>query len=475
MRKLFAGFLAMAGILNAQTVQDMNSISVFSNEINAGSARYIGMGGAMGALGGDVSSISQNPAGAAVAITSSMDVSLAITDYKNKSKFGNSFTGKDNTTFINNFGGNLVFNLNSPKWTRFSVAVNFTEESLDNYLWLGRNDQISGTYQTGEDPDEFTHYSMAGYYDELSGYKSKVAFNFSASYEDWLYLGLGLNAHDVRQTNYVTFFEDTTGEDGDGAVYGYDLNGTPYSSRGSGFSFAFGAIAKTKDNLRFGAAYHTPVWYWNIDENFFADLQIGENFNYDLYYDQYDRNANGKLVGSVGAVLGKSLAVDLDMTAHFNGDNKLRPNRYFTDTNRFIKDNMKTSLELRAGAEYRYEKFRLRAGYNFVESPFKNLSLDSDFGNGTHNVEKVSKPFRGDINRFSVGAGYDFGGFYLDFAYQFQQQKYKYIFGNGVYVDYDYNEDAVYYAALPYYADYNYVADVKKNNNMFLISAGWQF
>lgn len=58
--------LCVAYISNAQTL-DYNDIGVlFSTENINGTARYNAMSGAFGALGGDLSSIETNPAGAAV-------------------------------------------------------------------------------------------------------------------------------------------------------------------------------------------------------------------------------------------------------------------------------------------------------------------------------------------------------------------------------------------------------------------------
>lgn len=111
--------------------------------------------------------------------------------------------------------------------------------------------------------------------------------------------------------------------------------------------------------------------------------------------------------------------------------------------------------------------------HNYVQSPFDEISLDADLGNGQVVTQNFDQIVRGDVNRFSVGAGYDFGGFYLDAAYQFQNQKYSYVFGNGEYVDYDGGN--VYLATLPLNAGHNYVSEVENNRGMFLLTAGWQF
>ena len=52
--------LTAAGIVSAQT--DLDALR-YSQSSLAGTARYISMGGAFGALGADMSSISTNPAG----------------------------------------------------------------------------------------------------------------------------------------------------------------------------------------------------------------------------------------------------------------------------------------------------------------------------------------------------------------------------------------------------------------------------
>lgn len=473
MKRFFVGLICLTGIVNAQTVQDINSVSAYSNEINAGSARYMGMGGSMGALGGDISSVEQNPAGLAVAITSDINVGLGVATYKNESKFGNTFKTDDSDVDFSNIGSNFVFNTNSGAWNRFSIGIKYSQESLDNYIHLGKNDNVQETLLTNEDLNEYTTYKMAGYHDEVVGRKTKMSINFGASYKDQIYLGAGMNFHDVQYDNYIAFDEDT-----DGTVYRYELNGTPYRSSATGVSLNAGIIGKVNEQFRLGLAYHSPVWYRNIQEEFFANLQVNDtDYEYDLYYSEFDRNSNSRLVASAGVVIGKSLALNADYTLHMNGSMKLKPSQYYTATNTFYDDYLKSSSEFRFGGEFRVDKFRLRAGYNYVQSPYDNDNLVLTYQNGTDGVTNsgnISKAFQGDTNRFSIGAGYDFGGFYLDVAYQYQTQKYSYIFGNGDYVDYDTYDNTVYYATLPLNT-YNYVADVENRRGLFLLTAGWQF
>ena len=56
---LGSALLMVSATINAQSVYD---ITKFSNTDLEGTSRFIGMGGAMGALGGDISTIATNPA-----------------------------------------------------------------------------------------------------------------------------------------------------------------------------------------------------------------------------------------------------------------------------------------------------------------------------------------------------------------------------------------------------------------------------
>jgi hypothetical protein len=466
MKKIVAGVFCVAGFVHAQTVQDLNSLSAYSSDINAGSARYIGMGGSMGALGGDISSIEQNPAGLALAIASDVNVTLGVNSYNNQAKFGNSFETKENNVMFSNVGATFVFNPNAGNWNRFSIGIKYSQESLDNWVRLGRNENIRTSIV---DSIGTTNYTMQGYQDEVVGFKTKMSLDFGASYNDRLFLGLGLNMHDVQYDNYVVFDEDT-----DGTVYRYDLNGTPYSAVGTGVSVSAGVIGKINDNVRLGLAYHSPTWYGRIEETYYADLPISDgNYRYDLWYSEYDRNSNGRFVASAGMVVAKSLALNLDYTLNMNSSTKLKPSGNFTNVNNFLDDYYQSSSEIRVGGEYRLNKFKIRAGYNYVQSPFDELSLNADYGNGQVVSQNIDNAIRGDVNRFSVGAGYDFGGFYVDAAYQFQNQKYSYVFGNGEYVDYDGGD--VYLATIPLNAGHNFVSEIDNKRGLFLLTAGWQF
>ena len=65
----------------AQSIED---VLRFTRSELKGSARYVSMGGAFQALGGDLSAVSGNPAGAAVFLNSELGVTLNAMDNKIK-------------------------------------------------------------------------------------------------------------------------------------------------------------------------------------------------------------------------------------------------------------------------------------------------------------------------------------------------------------------------------------------------------
>ena len=83
-RLLYILVLLPLGI-NAQNMYDVSSL--FGNDLT-GTARYVGMGGSMSALGADMSTMSTNPAGMAmyrsndVSITAALDVKSNRADYE---------------------------------------------------------------------------------------------------------------------------------------------------------------------------------------------------------------------------------------------------------------------------------------------------------------------------------------------------------------------------------------------------------
>ena len=117
--------ITLSQTINAQNLEDLKR---YVNESYIGTARYNSMGGAFGALGGDFSSINNNPASAAVFNYSQIGLSLDYENEENFSNYKNSIINESLSDFnINQFG--MIFVLkkenSSNNWSRLNFAFNY--------------------------------------------------------------------------------------------------------------------------------------------------------------------------------------------------------------------------------------------------------------------------------------------------------------------------------------------------------------
>ena len=127
--------------LNAQDITDAVR---FSNQDILGTARYRGMSGAFGALGGDLSSLQVNPAGSAVFLNSSGSITLSSGNVTNDVNYTNDFnsTSSNNLNF-NQFGAVFVYkNRNeSSKFNKLSLGITYdqTTDFTETFNAIGRS------------------------------------------------------------------------------------------------------------------------------------------------------------------------------------------------------------------------------------------------------------------------------------------------------------------------------------------------
>lgn len=318
-------YLLISGLLIMQNAvsQTVNDVTYFlGSELN-GSARYNGMAGAFGALGGDLSAISINPAGSSVFLHSEFGGTLTYNSKSVEGSYFNTLTTKeDNHLKFDQIGAVFVFNNNNPEspWTRISTGINshrvskFEQNSrvlgsntngVDNYflyfadglpfnnLPLYEGETIPEVYRVlGEEngfaaqqaflgyqtyiinprtftDDETTYYSNVEYssvdheLDILTkGLHRKTSLNFSALFKEILHLGVNLNIHKLEYHSDQKFFE--SGQNPSSPVYNIDFeNGI--SSYGEGASAQFGAILRLK-KIRIGLTYDSPQYIDILDE-----------------------------------------------------------------------------------------------------------------------------------------------------------------------------------------------------------------
>lgn len=438
-RNLTLALIPAAFYLNAQDITLIrNTAEVYSAPITSGTAKYNAMAGAMGALGGDISTINTNPAGLGVFITSDASLTLNIDSNKNKSSIaGNQKDYSTNNTNFGQVGGVLSFPIHSNSdWKFVNVGLNYSYQNLENYIETPAN----GTIFANTNGDTMTNLGHAY---NRTGDISKLNIGVGANYDNTFYVGASLNFTKVELSQYDSqkFLLSS-----DNKVYDLNANYSPYSEDTSGFSLSAGVIAKVSNEVRLGASIETPTW-WSMDRVFVANTTDTQGNIYAREYTE-DRTLTSpmKMTLSGAFVPNKNFAINVDYSLGLTKPKYKVQGEAESMLNDFFKQHYTNVSEVKVGAEYRLNNLRLRGGYGYASNPFENKALI------------------GERHTIGVGAGYNFKSFYLDLAYQNISADYTNYYGGGDYfgnsLDLQSNESS---------------ANVKNNRNVFFLTAGWKF
>lgn len=441
-----------------------NSIDVYSNSPMVGSSKFNAMGGANGALGGDANSLLTNPAGLGVAISGGVSGTLSIMGNKNTSSLAGASSSYSNTKGdLGNVGGVMTFQLMTRSaWKFINVGVNFSNQSLDNYVESPGNSNIIYDFPNSTNSSSYDRHAYNRY-----GNLSKTSIGVGANYNHSLYIGAGLNFLNASldQSDTASFRSLNSN-----STELFSKNGTPYYERSNGFSASLGVIGKLGPNFRLGASVETPT-FWNIDKsyNFYNDPKYGD----DVGFESNKFTSPLKATVSAAFVATKNFSIDVDYTLGLTKPKYKVYTQTEVDINNFFKDNSKNLSELRVGAEYRVKQVRLRGGYSYASSPFDALTIGRFTNAGTQEEKSYDNLILNNRNALSFGIGYDFKSFYIDAAYQNITSKYSNPFMFGVL---DNSTNSAYYSAnRTITSDSFIVSDVKNIRNNFFLTFGWKF
>ncbi|MWB95995.1 transporter [Flavobacterium sp. GA093] len=466
-------FLFITGLtFSASYSQEQISDAIrYSQDNLTGTARFRAMSGAFGAVGGDLSSISVNPAGSAIFSNNQVGVSFSNQNIKNDSDyFGTKTSEKTNSFTLNQAGGVFVFHDRNPNNNWKKIAIAATYETTNNF----KNDVFSaGTNPTKSVADYFLSYANGVpldvldnvpygdlFYDEqqahfgyqgyiinpdsndpentsystnvpegsndhinevyTTGYNSKLSFNIATSYKDRIYFGANLNAHitDYRKSSYFRESNENQNPlETNATISNLNFNTDQYTY-GNGFSFQLGVLAKVTESFRLGLAYESNTWYelyTEISQNLRTTIQADgeqpitttENPQLINVYEPYTLQTPGKVTFSGAYVFGKSGLISIDYAIKDYSNSKFKP----SNQDSFRKLNNEISNELTSNGE-------LRIG---GEYKIKQLSLRGGYrfeGSPYKNGTTI-----GDLTSYSGGLGYNFGSTKLDLAYSYAERK----------------------------------------------------
>ena len=129
------------GIVQFGFSQDITDAVRYSEDNIQGTARFRALSGAFGALGGDMSAVSINPAGSSIFNDSHISISTAVNIKNNDVQYYNGFNDSRKTNFdLNQTGAAFVFYNRNPdsKWKKFAFGASYDKiEDYDNN-WMAR-------------------------------------------------------------------------------------------------------------------------------------------------------------------------------------------------------------------------------------------------------------------------------------------------------------------------------------------------
>lgn len=256
-----------------------------------------------------------------------------------------------------------------------------------------------------------------------TGLNGKFSFNFATQYQDFLYLGINLNTHFINydRVKIISEINNNTGSEINEIYFEDRLN-----TLGSGFSIQLGSLAKLGENVRAGLAYESPTWY-DISEETTQYLESYSdtegtaivNPNVINVYPDYELQTPSKYNASLAYLFGSRGILSFDYSYKDYSNTKFKPkgDPAFAFQNEIMEAELKGASTFRLGGEYRIERWSLRGGYRFEESPYSNESSAEV----------------GDLTGYSLGLGYDFGNINLDFAYEaFEKDKNPSLYPTGL-------------------------------------------
>ena len=459
---ILAGISASA-LFFAQDVSIIrNTSTIYDNISSLGTARYSAMAGSMGALGGDASVLNTNPAGLGVFITDDVSASLAI----NSNKSTASLTGKStsqNTSKVTLGSTNGVLSFQTKEnsaWKFVNVGINYVTQNVSDKLQSPGNSNIT-IGQSSMNPNIFD-----GHLYETIGHRSKLNLGIGGNYDNKIYIGAAVNFSSVNIEQYDEVKVSSTSTRT--SKYLTKQN-TPYIEEGDGFSLSLGVIGKLSNAVRLGAAIESPTWY-SIDREYNYYGLNGSILSINGYTENRTFRTPTKLTLSGAFIPNKYFAFNVDYRVDLGKPN-FGGGAADVQLNNFYESTYKAQHEVRIGGEYRIKSFRVRGGYAFTTSPFKDHT-ETMYDNNANVVSgKLSNYIVGKTQVISGGIGYDFKMFYIDASYQHRTHEHSNPFYAGSYFNRDWDGSSGNNSA----STASIVSNAKNQKGQLILTLGWKF
>lgn len=417
-------------ITMAQDFQDLALL--FSQNNPGGSARVQGIGGAHIALGGDISNTYSNPAGLGMFNRSVFGISTELDFIGSETSYLNTVTPDSKVNFnIPNLG--VVIHKTGREGQKLKagalgITYNRTTSFHNRTTFSSRNNSTSMLdyfldYAQGVDADIFyddfnveydypealavraqlifpsseidpTNGSDDEYVTDIyglprqsetietSGAMSQFSIGYGANYDDILFFGGNIGITSISYSSETTYTESAF--EYNDPDYSNPLNSFSLEERlnisGGGINATLGVMFRPMDYIQVGGSFTTPTYYTiedEFDRTLFADFVTYEDqyAESNIILSNYNLTTPLKLSGGITFFAGTHGFISADIEMLNYSKSKLSSQDFSTaQDNQDIRGRYDKSYNYRVGGEYRYDIFRVRAGYAFYENGINGIS-----------------------------------------------------------------------------------------------------
>ena len=528
--------VSLFAALSANAQETYENAKLAGEDLN-GTARYVGMGGAMEALGADVSTIGSNPAGIGLFRHSNVSLSAGLLMQSDGKEFSN---GKKTNLSFDQIGGvyttrtgqksflNFGFNYHKSKNFDYILnaagSLNGSSQNKQSYIKGALGNQNDGGFNVGKNKDgqnigyvdakssdvaytwsqidylywnslipgstgTYNYEKATGYTLDRAhtGYIGNYDFAVSGNLNDRVYLGLTFGMKDVNYKGYSEYRENLNNA---GGVLVRDER----KVTGSGFDITAGVIVRpvAESPFRIGAYVKSPTWYdlttSNVTRLVYASGTSSQEKGVANSYD-FKMWTPWKFGFSLGHTIGNNIALGAtyEYENYANINSRVNNGGYYDyyydqyyessipdkNMNAHTKEVLKGVSTLKLGVEYKpVSNVALRAGYNYVSAMYVNdAQKDPGLASlGTSYSSTTDYTNWGEINRFTLGVGYQVKKFNIDLAYQYSAQK-------GSFAPFSNVRDVTYTSGTTKITESNIASntDVKNNRSQLLLTLGYRF
>lgn len=387
----------------------------FSRHGLNGTTRFISMGGALGAVGADFSLISTNPGGLGLFRSSQLTFSPGFNFGTSQSQWQQNEFGDNRFGFqfvnvgaifnkrmdrplpmgiqafnfaigynrLNSYNRSLYFEGENATHALGELFMNrangLTPSQLDAFTeQLGFNTYLIDTVP-GENA---TKYSTSGLFADENKFMSRqitakgsmgeIAFGAAVNFGHRLYVGATLGILRLGYNEVSEYNEADTAH----LVPGFNnlLLREKLQVEGTGINLKAGLVWRVTDWMRLGLGIHTPG-FMEVTETYNSDLRT--RFESAEYFAdsptghfEYDLTMPWRWNASVAFIVGQkiTLAGEYEM-ANFSQIRLRSTGNFFNSVNQWMGQHYGLSHLLKAGAEFRLDPWRFRAGYQYYTDP----------------------------------------------------------------------------------------------------------